>query len=53
MYRGLPSADKKLLPVANLASLQILCLPIYPDLSLEKVVEIAEIIAEFGNNIGE
>jgi dTDP-4-amino-4,6-dideoxygalactose transaminase len=52
MYRGLPSADKKLLPVANLASLQILCLPIYPDLSLEKVVEIAEIIAEFGNNIG-
>lgn len=51
MYRGLPSADKKLLPVANLASLQILCLPIYPDLSLEKVVEIAEIIAKFGDNI--
>lgn len=51
MYRGLPSADKKLLPVANLASLQILCLPIYPDLSLEKAVEVAEIIAKFGDNI--
>ena len=45
MYRGLPSADKAGLPVASLASSQILCLPIYPDLSLAKVQEIAAIIA--------
>ncbi len=48
MYRGLPSAEKQRLPVATLASRQILCLPIYPDLSLEKVLEISDIIAAVG-----
>ena len=41
MYSGLPSAGKKNLPVATLAANQILCLPIYPDLSLDVVNEIA------------
>ncbi len=45
MYRGLQSAGKANLPVATEASRQILCLPIYPDLPLEKVSEIAGIIA--------
>lgn len=46
MYRGLPSAQQGKLPVASQASSQILCLPIYPDLSLSKIVEIADIIAK-------
>lgn len=45
MYRGLPSADPTRLPVATAASRQVLCLPIYPDLSLETVARIADLIA--------
>ena len=33
MYRGLPSAHKENLPVANEVAEQVLCLPIYPALS--------------------
>ncbi len=33
MYRSLPSADPARLPVASAAGNQVLCLPIYPDLS--------------------
>jgi dTDP-4-amino-4,6-dideoxygalactose transaminase len=33
MYRGLTSAARDYLPVANRAAEEILCLPIYPDLS--------------------
>jgi dTDP-4-amino-4,6-dideoxygalactose transaminase len=33
MYRDLPSAAPENLPVANRAAAQILCLPIYPELS--------------------
>lgn len=33
MYRGLTSASQTNLPVAELISQQVLCLPIYPDLS--------------------
>lgn len=33
MYRGLPSAQRELLPVACQAARQVLCLPIYPALS--------------------
>lgn len=44
MYRGLPSSDRDNLPVANQAASQILCMPIYPDLSLEKVDEICDFI---------
>ena len=45
MYRGLPSAHRDNLPVASAAALQILCLPIYPDLALTSVEEIADFIA--------
>lgn len=45
MYRGLPSARPGLLPTATLAASQVLCLPIYPDLSLDVVSEICEFIA--------
>jgi dTDP-4-amino-4,6-dideoxygalactose transaminase len=44
MYRGLPSAGQANLPVATEASRQILCLPIYPELALETVSRISEII---------
>ena len=45
MYRGLASADKHNLPVADVASKQILCLPIYPDLDLTIVEAICNHIA--------
>jgi dTDP-4-amino-4,6-dideoxygalactose transaminase len=45
MYRGLPSAHRDNLPVATAAANQVLCLPIYPDLDLSKVEEIANLIA--------
>ena len=41
MYRGLPSAQRDNLPVANRTASQILCLPMYPALreaELEKIV---------------
>lgn len=44
MYRGLPSSHRDNLPVAHQAASQVLCLPIYPDLSLEKVDEICRFI---------
>ncbi|CAN5923509.1 dTDP-4-amino-4,6-dideoxy-D-glucose aminotransferase VioA [soil metagenome] len=44
MYRGLPSAHPDLLPVATAAARQVLCLPIYPDLDLAVVDEIADFI---------
>jgi len=45
MYRGLPSANFENLKNARTASRQILCLPIYPDLSLEVVEKISGFIA--------
>jgi dTDP-4-amino-4,6-dideoxygalactose transaminase len=45
MYRGLPSAHKDNLPVATAAALQVLCLPIYPDLELSVVDKITSFIA--------
>lgn len=45
MYRGLPSAHRDNLPVAEKASRQVLCLPIYPDLDLEVVEKISGFIA--------
>lgn len=44
MYRGLPSAHRDNLCVANNAASQILCLPIYPDLDCATIDEIASII---------
>lgn len=45
MYRGLPSSDLSKLPVARAASRQILCLPIYPDLDIEIVNTITQLVA--------
>jgi len=45
MYRGLPSAHSDNLPVASAAARQVLCLPIYPDLELEDVASICDLIA--------
>jgi dTDP-4-amino-4,6-dideoxygalactose transaminase len=45
MYRGLPSANRENLLTASEASLQVLCLPIYPDLPLSIVDEIVRVIA--------
>jgi len=46
MYRGLPSAHSGNLPVATAAARQVLCLPIYPDLDLEVVASICDLIAD-------
>ncbi len=43
-YRGLPSAGQDNLPVATKLSEQVVCLPIYPDLQLDRVKEIARLI---------
>ena len=45
MYRGLPSAHRENLPMATAAALQVLCLPIYPDLEMSVVDEITCFIA--------
>ncbi len=45
MYRGLHTANRDNLPVAGLAALQILCLPIYPDLDISIVNKICTVIA--------
>lgn len=46
MYRGLPSADPDKLPIAKRISSQILCLPIYPDLSEDVVNTICQMLRE-------
>ena len=46
MYRGMPSAAHANLPVARNAASQVICLPIYPDLSNEQVDFIVELIAD-------
>ena len=43
-YRGLSSANKSNLPIAEIIANQVLCLPIFPDLQYEKVEEICGII---------
>lgn len=44
MYRGLPSAHPDNLPVAKKATLQVLCLPIYPNLATNDVDRVIDII---------
>jgi dTDP-4-amino-4,6-dideoxygalactose transaminase len=44
MYRQLPSANAKLLPVAKKAADQIMCLPIYPDLDDASVGRIIDLL---------
>jgi dTDP-4-amino-4,6-dideoxygalactose transaminase len=45
MYRGLPSAHRDNLPASTAAALQVLCLPIYPDLDISVIDEITRLIA--------
>jgi dTDP-4-amino-4,6-dideoxygalactose transaminase len=45
MYRGLPSAHRENLPVATRAAQQVLCLPIYPNLSDDDVKRVAHLVA--------
>jgi dTDP-4-amino-4,6-dideoxygalactose transaminase len=45
MYRGLPSSNAETLPLALNAASQVLCLPIYPDLSMDTVETICRLIA--------
>jgi dTDP-4-amino-4,6-dideoxygalactose transaminase len=46
MYRGMPSAAHANLPVAKKMAEQVICLPIYPDLSSEQVDFIVALIAK-------
>ena len=46
IYRGLPSAKKENLPVANAMADAVICLPIYHDLKSESVKRVIEIIRE-------
>lgn len=51
MYRGLPSAQPGLMPVAERISSSVLCLPIFPTLTLDEVERIVDIIREqIGNH---
>ena len=43
-YRGLPSATSENLPVADRVTRNVLCLPIYPDLGLDQLKKIVEIL---------
>lgn len=44
MYRGLASADAANLPVARNISRRVICLPIFPDMQEEQVIQVVEII---------
>jgi dTDP-4-amino-4,6-dideoxygalactose transaminase len=44
MYRGLPSASRENLPIASQVAASVLCLPIYPDLSIDQVQRIIGIL---------
>ena len=44
MYRAMQSAQRNNLPVASDMAERVLCLPIYPDLELDKVKRLVEII---------
>jgi dTDP-4-amino-4,6-dideoxygalactose transaminase len=48
MYKGLPSASQDNLPVANDVARKIMCLPIYPNLANDQIVEIANMISRNG-----
>lgn len=51
MYSDLPSAHPSNLPHATKAALQVLCLPMYPDLEDENVDRICEIIVGLSKSI--
>jgi dTDP-4-amino-4,6-dideoxygalactose transaminase len=48
MYRELPSSSSSGLPVATRAAREVLCLPIYPDLTMAQVERIAGLITRHG-----
>jgi dTDP-4-amino-4,6-dideoxygalactose transaminase len=43
-YRGLPSAKPENLPVATMVADQVICLPIYPDLSIKVIRQICKLL---------
>jgi dTDP-4-amino-4,6-dideoxygalactose transaminase len=45
MYKEIPSEKKAQIPTATSACQQVLCLPIYPDLSIEQINLITKVIA--------
>lgn len=45
MYRGMPSAQRDLLPVASAAAAKVLCLPIYPALTAQQQDQVIQLIA--------
>lgn len=47
-YKNLSSANIENLPMANKISKDILCLPIFPELSISKVLRICDLIKKFG-----
>ena len=47
LFSSYPSADINNLPVANLISSRIVCLPIYPDLSNEDVIKVSDRVRRF------
>lgn len=46
-YKGLDSAKSENLPVANIISEQVICLPIYPDLESNDIQRVIDIISSF------
>lgn len=48
MYRSLPSAQASNLPVATAAAEQVLCLPIFPDLEMDVIERITNLIRSCG-----
>ncbi|MEN9919882.1 MAG: hypothetical protein RL662_2318 [Bacteroidota bacterium] len=47
IYKGLPSATIENIPVATRVAKEVICLPIYPDLSLDDVARICKVINNF------
>ena len=48
MYRGMRSSAPSNLPIANMAAQRVICLPIYPALSVNEIDKIVSIIHERG-----
>lgn len=46
MYRGMPSAAHANLPVARKMAEQVICLPLHPELELERAEQIAALVAK-------
>jgi dTDP-4-amino-4,6-dideoxygalactose transaminase len=46
MYRGLPSANEDNLPIARQTAQEVLCLPMFPEMTEEQVVRVADLVCE-------